>query len=165
MTVQGRFRDADFARKIGCRDAAARMPNLQALASQGASGTAVTELPSLSNPGRATLSTGAPPEVHGVTNNSRFSPPPVDSIISLAHERGVPVTVYGSYFWRSAFGDYLEQDRLHSFNKRLGSSPGSEALERWPLRLPLPPEGLGRAPRRLDSRRSQLSPGLRGGPE
>ncbi len=112
-------------------DAAADMPELQALAERGSSGVAITELPSLSNPGRATLSTGAGPEVHGVTNNSRFSPPPVDSIFSIAQEQGLPVAVYGSYFWGRAFGDYLSDERVFSFDKELGPSPDVDRLVEW----------------------------------
>lgn len=112
-------------------DAAAGMPNLQALAAKGSSGVATAELPTLSNPGRATLSTGASPEVHGVTNNARFSPPPVDSIFSLAKKQGLPVTIYGSYYWRRAFGDSLEASRLHSFEKELGPSPDADRLVEW----------------------------------
>ena len=112
-------------------DAAANMPQLQALAERGSSGTATTELPSLSNPGRATLSTGAGPEVHGVTNNSRFSPPPVDSVFSIAQEQNVPVAVYGSYFWKRAFGDYIDDERVFSFDKELGPSPNVDRLVEW----------------------------------
>lgn len=116
-------------------DAAAGMPNLQALAAKGSSGVATTELPSLSNPGRATLSTGAMPEVHGVTNNGRYSPPPVDSIFSLAKKQGLPVTVYGSYFWKSAFGDSMETSRIHSFEKELGPSRDADRLVAWQQRV------------------------------
>lgn len=112
-------------------DAAAGMPQLQALASRGSSGVASAELPSLSNPGRATLSTGAMPEVHGVTNNGRYSPPPIDSIFSLAKQRHLPVTIYGSYFWQRAFGDSLEASRIHSFEKELGPAPNADQLVEW----------------------------------
>lgn len=112
-------------------DAAAGMPSLQALAGEGSAGVATAELPTLSNPGRATLSTGASPEVHGVTNNALFSPPPVDSIFSLAKKQGLPVTVYGSYFWRRAFGDSLEARSVHSFEKELGPSPDADRLVQW----------------------------------
>ncbi len=112
-------------------DAASGMPHLQALAANGSSGTAVAELPSLSNPGRAVLSTGAMPEVHGVTNNGRYSPVPVDSIFSLAKKQGIPVTVYGSYFWQRAFGDSLDPARVHPFEKELGPSPDADRLVAW----------------------------------
>lgn len=112
-------------------DAAVKMPTLEALRSKGSSGVATAEMPSLSNPARATLSTGASPEVHGVTNNARFRPVPVDSIFSLAKKQGLPVTVYGSYFWQRAFGDSLEPSRVHSFEKELGPSPDADRLVQW----------------------------------
>lgn len=112
-------------------DAAAGMPHLQALAAEGSSGVAITELPSLSNPGRATLSTGAKPEVHGVTNNARYRPVPIDSIFSLAKKQGLPVTVYGSYFWQRAFGNSLDPARVHAFEKELGPSPDADRLVSW----------------------------------
>jgi hypothetical protein len=112
-------------------DAAAGMPHLQALAAKGSSGVAIAELPSLSNPSRATLSTGAKPEVHGVTNNARYSPPPVDSIFSLAKKQSIPVTVHGSYFWQRAFGDSLDPARVHLFEKELGPSPDADRLVAW----------------------------------
>jgi len=116
-------------------DAAAGMPHLQALASRGSSGVAITELPSLSNPGRATLSTGAMPEVHGVTNNGRYSPPPIDSIFSLAKKWNLPVTIYGSYFWQRAFGESIEASRIHSFEKELGPTPNADQLVEWQERV------------------------------
>ena len=112
-------------------DAAAAMPQLQALASRGSSGIAIAELPSLSNPARATLATGAPTEVHGVTHNERYSPPPVDSIFSLAKKQGIPITVYGSYFWQGAFGDSLDASRVHSFEKEFGPGTDAGRLAEW----------------------------------
>ena len=112
-------------------DAAAGMPHLQALADKGSSGVAIAELPSLSNPGRAALSTGATPEVHGVTNNGRYSPVPVDSIFSLAKKQSIPVTIHGSYFWQRAFGDSLDPARVHPFEKELGPSPDADRLVAW----------------------------------
>jgi hypothetical protein len=112
-------------------DAAARMPHLQELAAKGSSGVAITELPSLSNPGRAALSTGAMPEVNGVTNNGRYSPVPVDSIFSLAKKQGIPITINGSHFWQRAFGDSLDPARVHAFEKELGSSHDADRLVAW----------------------------------
>ncbi len=111
-------------------DASLRMPALQSLARRGSSGVALVALPSLSNPGRATLSTGALPEVHGVTNNGRYAPPPVDSIFSLARQAAVPIAVFGGGFWPHAFGSYLG-DNVHTFEKELGPSPSPERLIQW----------------------------------
>ena len=111
-------------------DAARRMPTLQSLAARGSSGVAVVALPSLSNPGRATLVTGALPEVHGVTNNGGYAPPAVDSVFSLAHEAGVPIAVFGGGFWPRAFGPYLG-GQVRSFEKELGPSTGPARLIEW----------------------------------
>jgi hypothetical protein len=111
------------------------MPHLESLRSRGSSGVAIAELPSLSNPARATLATGAMAEVHGVTNNGRYSPPPIDSIFSLAKKRNLPVTIYGSYFWQRAFGDSLEASRIHSFEKELGPAPNADQLVEWQQRI------------------------------
>lgn len=89
-------------------DVVEEMAFLTELAERGSSGVVRTVLPSLSNPARAAMATGAWPEVNGVTNNGKYSPPPVDSIFSLAERMQVPRAVAGSRFWRRAFGDYLE---------------------------------------------------------
>ncbi len=84
-------------------DRAAELPAMQSLASRGASGVLEVVLPSLSNPGRAAMVTGAPPEVSGVTNNSTFAPPPVQSIFSIAKKQGMDSALVGSRFWDTAF--------------------------------------------------------------
>ncbi len=89
-------------------DRAADLPAFGSLAERGVSGTAEVTLPSLSNPARAAFVTGALPEVSGVTNNSSFSPPPVQSLFSLARDRGIETAVFGSSFWPRAFGDYID---------------------------------------------------------
>ena len=53
------------------------------------------------------MATGAWAEVHGVTNNSRYEPPAVDSIFSLARAAGLPSAAAGSSFWVKAFGAHL----------------------------------------------------------
>lgn len=86
-------------------DRGAELPTMRALAAQGASGTLEAPQPSLSNPARAAMVTGAWPEVSGVTNNSQFAPPPIQSVFSLARERGLPLEVVGLDFWLKAFGE------------------------------------------------------------
>ena len=93
-------------------DVSRDMRSLQDLARRGSSGTSRSVLPSLSNPNRAVLVTGAWPEVNGVTNNGRFRPPPVDSLFSLAADANLPRAAAGSTFWGRAFGDYLEGNLL-----------------------------------------------------
>lgn len=93
-------------------DVSRHMEFLASLASKGSSGISRAGLPSLSNPGRATLVTGAWPEISGVTSNTPISPPPVDSVFSLAAKAGIPRAAAGSRFWRQAFGAYLRGDLL-----------------------------------------------------
>ena len=111
-------------------DASQDMETLRALAARGASGSLRVGVPSLSNPGRATLATGAWPEGHGVTNNGSFRPPTVESVISLAAKHGLPRTVFGSYFWSKAFGEFLGPD-ARRFDKELGDVGGAAPLIAW----------------------------------
>lgn len=88
-------------------DRAESLPAFNSLKGRGASGTMRVTMPSLSNPARAAIVTGAWPEVSGVTNNSDFAPPPVQSLFSLARERDLRVSVYDFSFWARAFGEYI----------------------------------------------------------
>jgi hypothetical protein len=112
-------------------DAAETMPFLRELARRGSSGIVHTGAPSLSNPSRAVMVTGAWQEVHGVTNNSRFEPPPVDSLFSLAKKAGVPTAVAGSYFWRDAFGAHFDAERIWDHRKRLHFGASVHELIEW----------------------------------
>lgn len=112
-------------------DAAENMPFLQELARRGSSGIVHTGSPSLSNPSRAVMVTGAWQEVHGVTNNSRFEPPPVDSLFSLAKKAGMSTAVAGSYFWRDAFGAHLDPRRIWDHRKRLHFGASVQELIDW----------------------------------
>ncbi|MDA1312205.1 MAG: alkaline phosphatase family protein [Acidobacteria bacterium] len=111
-------------------DASSRMRELQALAQRGSSGTVQAALPSLSNPNRAVLVTGAWPEVNGVTNNGRYEPPPVDSLFSLAASTGMPLAAAGSSLWGRAFGEYLEGHLLFQ-TKSLSHNATPEAMAMW----------------------------------
>ena len=110
-------------------DVSTRMENLQSLAARGSSGVARTVLPSLSNPSRATMVTGAWPEVTGVTTNRAIRPPAIDSIFSLARQAGVPVAVAGSSFWTRAFG--IEPSRGMRFPKEPDHRAGATELAAW----------------------------------
>ena len=88
-------------------DVSRQMTELQALAERGSSGSSQSALPSLSNPNRAVLVTGAWPAVNGVTNNRRYHPPPVDSLFTLADAMGMPRAAAGASFWGRAFGESL----------------------------------------------------------
>ena len=94
-------------------DRVAELPAMRSLAGRGASGTIRVVLPSLSNPARAALVTGAWPEVSGVTNNSAFEPPPIQSLFSLARQRGIESAVIGTGFWLRGFGEQI--DAIHAF--------------------------------------------------
>ena len=93
-------------------DVSRQMPFLQELARSGAAGTGRAGMPSLSNPARAAMATGAGAEVHGVTNNGQYEPPPVDSIFSLAKAGGLPIAAAGSSFWMKAFGAHVGEATL-----------------------------------------------------
>jgi len=110
-------------------DAVASAPHWQALGERGVHGTVRAPSPSLSNPARATMVTGAPPEVHGVTNNAKFVPPPVDSIFSVARSVGTSTAVAGSRFWDYAFGEGIDQ--IWEFEKELHVVTDVQELVDW----------------------------------
>lgn len=112
-------------------DALESMPFLQQLANSSASGVVRTGAPSLSNPARAVMVTGAWQEIHGVTNNSRFEPPPVDSLFSLAQHAGVPVAVAGSHFWERAFVEHLDLERTRAHRKGPHFDASAKELIAW----------------------------------
>ncbi len=87
-------------------------------------------LPSLSNPNRAVLATGAWPEINGVTNNGSYRPPPVDSVFSLADAAGLSAAVAGSSLWKRAFGRYL-QGNIRVQTRGPGSNADIAELVRW----------------------------------
>jgi hypothetical protein len=93
-------------------DVSKDMENLQSLARRGSSSVVEAAVPSLSNPNRAVMVTGAWPEVNGVTNNATYQPPPIDSVLSLAREAELQAAVAGSVFWKRAFGAHLEGHHL-----------------------------------------------------
>ncbi len=101
-------------------DRAAELPSYRALAARGTSGTMRVTVPSLSNPARAALVTGAWPEVSGVTTNALGGPVPVQSLISLARDRGMQVAISGFGFWSRAFGPDLDLRRPPAALKDLG---------------------------------------------
>ena len=111
-------------------DVSRQMPELQALAGRGSAGSMQAALPSLSNPNRIVLVTGAWPEVNGVTSNALYRPPPIDSIFSLAKAAGMPTAAAGSTLWSRAFGEHLEG---HLLFQQKGPGIGAEAAEliRW----------------------------------
>lgn len=115
-------------------DVVEEMDFLKAAIDRGASWTLETVQPSLSNPARAVLSTGAGPELNGVTNNGKYSPPPVDSIFSLARRSGLPTVAAGSRFWTRAFGDHIDE-LVTSRGKRLRHGAPPAELIAWQQEL------------------------------
>ncbi len=111
-------------------DRAADLEHLQRLAARGSSGSLRVGMPSLSNPARATMVTGAWPEISGVTNNALFSPPPIQSIFSLAKRHNLSVAAFGSSFWKRAFGDILGDD-YKGFEKELRGGRSPQELSAW----------------------------------
>ena len=71
------------------------MPFLNSLRRAGADGVARVSQPSLSNPGRTVMVSGAWPEVNGVTFNSGYNPITVDTIFSLAQAARMKTAVAG----------------------------------------------------------------------
>ena len=115
-------------------DVSRQMPFLQELARSGAAGIVRAGMPSLSNPARAAMATGAWAEVHGVTNNSRYEPPPVDSIFLLARAAGLLSAAAGSSFWMKAFGAHLgEAVSVH--RKHLHDRANADRLVDWQRRV------------------------------
>ena len=111
-------------------DRALELSAWNTIADNGASGSVQVVQPSLSNPARATLATGALPEIHGVTNNALLSPPQVQSIFSLADRQGTRTRVYGSGFWKVAFGEYIGKD-FRGFGQKLKAGKPSEQIVLW----------------------------------
>jgi len=111
-------------------DTVPQMDFLSELSRRGSSGIVRTGQPSLSNPSRAVISTGAWAEVNGVTNNSRYSALEIDSIFSLARRAGVAQAAAGSRFWSRAFGAYLG-DRVLAHRKGTQIGDGPPGLIEW----------------------------------
>ena len=109
-------------------DAVEEMEFLNGASARGASWTLQTVQPSLSNPARAVLSTGAWPELNGVTNNGKYSPPAVDSIFSLARAAGLATVAAGSSFWKHAFGAHLDEVVTSRAKKLRPGAPAAELI-------------------------------------
>lgn len=98
-------------------DTAIDLPVFGDLSEQGTSGTLRTTVPSLSNPARAAILTGAWAEVSGVTNNSSFEPVPIQSLFSLVRQQGMESMAYGTRFWPRAFGPDLGDGYLRPIRR------------------------------------------------
>ena len=67
----------------------------------------LSAIPSYSVPTRATILTGAPPEIHGVSSNEYAGSLGVDSIVKIAWERGYAILCSGDKSFEMLFRDYV----------------------------------------------------------
>ena len=65
--------------------------------------------PSYSLPTRASILTGAPPEIHEVSSNDYKGPLSVDSIVKIAWESGYTILCCGDESFATFFGNYLKE--------------------------------------------------------
>ncbi len=109
-------------------DTSRQLNFLNQLRARGVDGIALTGQPSLSNPGRAVMATGAGAHVHGITSNFATQPVTVDSVFSLARAAGLRAAVAGSPFWYRGFaphiGDFLRASEEPHF-------PTPDELRHW----------------------------------
>ena len=85
-------------------DASRHMPALNALRGRGADIEAQVGTPSFSRPGRASIATGAPPAIHGVTTNRQKRALAMDNLIRRVSAMGGTCRVAGSKIWSGLFG-------------------------------------------------------------
>lgn len=90
-------------------DVARTLPSFQALSEDGSFLTARTSRPSLSLPGWTLLTTGAPPEVSGVTTNWYEGPVRVDSLFTSAQRAGITTAIVGHSAWEQLYGDVVTE--------------------------------------------------------
>jgi len=88
-------------------DASRSMRSLERVRAQGADLDATASRPSYSRPGRATLVTGASPEIHGATTNRHPGAVLLDNLFRGVARGEGEVAVAGSDLWRSLFGPDL----------------------------------------------------------
>lgn len=85
-------------------DEARGLPTFQALGQQGSLLVARTDQPSLSLPGWTALTSGAPPEISGVTTNWYDGRVRVDSVLREAKAAGLTTAVAGNEAWGQLYG-------------------------------------------------------------
>ncbi len=109
-------------------DTSRRLPFLNELRRRGAGGVVLAGEPSLSNPGRAALATGAWADIHGITSNFAVRRVGVDSVFSLAHTAGLKTATAGSRFWYRTFQPWVDEF-LRSSGEPQPASPAE--LQAW----------------------------------
>ena len=90
-------------------DVAHTLPTFQAVAEDGSWLTAQTSQPSLSLPGWTLLTSGAPPEMSGVTTNWYDGPVRVDSLFTSARRAGVTTSIVGHSAWQQLYGQVVTE--------------------------------------------------------
>jgi hypothetical protein len=90
-------------------DVARSLPTFERVSEDGSWLTAQTSQPSLSLPGWTLLTSGAPPEISGVTTNWYEGPVPVDSLFTSAERAGVTTAIVGHSAWQQLYGDVVTE--------------------------------------------------------
>lgn len=89
-------------------DVARELPTLTALGEEGSFLVARASQPSLSLPGWTNLTSGAPPEISGITTNWYEGRVQVDSVLDEAKAEGLTTAVAGERSWRMLYGDVID---------------------------------------------------------
>src|SRR5919106_1322669 len=90
-------------------DVARSLPTFQRVAEGGSWLTAQTSQPSLSLPGWTLLTTGAPPEISGVTTNWYEDRVRVDNLFTSAERAGITTAIVGHAAWKQLYGDVIPE--------------------------------------------------------
>ena len=99
-------------------EASRKMPFLNQLRKQGADLVAETETPSFSRVGYSVLSTGAKPEVTGVSSNSSYGIQPPDSIFLQAKRMGYKTALIGYDWWLELFETHIDYAAFEASRKK-----------------------------------------------
>jgi hypothetical protein len=90
-------------------DVARTLPTFRRVAEDGSFLTARTSQPSLSLPGWTLLTTGAPPEISGVTTNWYEGRVQVDSLFTSADRAGITTSIAGHTAWEQLYRDVVTE--------------------------------------------------------
>jgi hypothetical protein len=90
-------------------DVARTLPTFQRVSEDGSWLTARTSQPSLSLPGWTLLTSGAPPEISGVTTNWYDGPVRVDNLFTSAERAGITTAIVGHSAWEQLYGDVVTE--------------------------------------------------------
>lgn len=115
-------------------DRSRQMRSLNRLRSAGADFDSVAGIPACPNPARATLATGAWPEVHGALIQDPQPALSIDNLFRAARRVGGSCAVAGSESWRGLFGPDLEGGDMRA-TPRVNRGSGFRAAETTLLAL------------------------------